>query len=302
MTIQKFYQNFYNSVEEQFLTFGRHIPDIILAILIIVAGILISKQVAKLTRKAISYKTNDAIMIDFLAKGIKFLVAGFFIMYALKISGLQYIASGILTAAGASAVVIGFAFRDIGENFISGIILSFSRPFNVGDSVSIGDIFGKVNTIQFRYTKLRTFDGKDVYIPNSDVIKKPVFNYTEDGFIRFDFIVGIAFENSIDGAQEIILNLLKTNHNVIEDENHTNFVCADALSTNTVNLKVHFWIHTFEYGFKALSIRGQIIADVKEALIEAGYNLPANIVEMKMYESQTSIPFKVISKGQELNS
>lgn len=118
-------------------------------------------------------------MTNFLIKAIKTVFVIIVIMFGLKVAGLDGIATGVLTAAGASAVILGFAFKDIGENFISGIILSFNRPFNVNDTVSIGDIFGRVKSMEFRYTKLKTFDGKDVYIPNSDVIKKPVFNFTD---------------------------------------------------------------------------------------------------------------------------
>lgn len=131
------------------------------------------------------------------------------IMYAPQIAGLEGIATSIFTAAGASAVIIGFAFRDIGENLISGTILSFNRPFNVNETVSIEEIFEKVKSIESRYTKVRTFDGRDVYIPNSDVIKKSVFNYTEDGFYRFEFGVGIACEDPIREAEQLILNTLR---------------------------------------------------------------------------------------------
>lgn len=281
------------SIEDNWTNFIEQVPGIILAILIVTIGILISKKIGNLSRKVISRKTDDIIMVNFLSKGIKLLLYTLFIMYALDVAGLQGIATGILTAAGASAVIIGFAFRDIGENFISGIILSFNRPFNVNETVSIGDIFGKVKTIEFRYTKLRTFDGRDVYIPNSDVIKKPVFNYTEDGFYRFDFIVGIAYEDNIEAAQKLIKEVIKNTEGTFEDATHRNFIIADELAVSTVNLKVHFWINTFEYGKEALMIKGKVVSNVKEALLKEGFNLPANINELKLYGTQTSIPVSV---------
>lgn len=281
------------SIEENWTNFIEQVPGIILAILIVTIGILISKKIGNLSRTVISRKTDDIIMVNFLSKGIKLLLYTLFIMYALEVAGLQSIATGILTAAGASAVIIGFAFRDIGENFISGIILSFNRPFNVNETVSIGDIFGKVKTIEFRYTKLRTFDGRDVYIPNSDVIKKPVFNYTEDGFYRFDFIVGIAYEDNIEAAQKLIKEVIKSTEETFEDSTHPNFIIADELGVSTVNLKVHFWINTFEYGKEALMIKGKVVSNVKEALLKEGFNLPANINELKLYGTQPSIPVSI---------
>jgi len=286
-------ENLLESLKEKWVEFIQQIPGIVLAILIVAIGIFISKKVALLSKKAISSKTNDPIMVDFIGKVIKLLFYALFFMFALELAGLKNIATGILTAAGASAFIIGFAFRDIGENFISGIILSFNRPFNVNETVSIGDIFGKVKNIEFRYTKLRTFDGRDVYIPNSDVIKKPVYNYTEDGFFRFDFTVGIAYENDIKGAEKIILDTMSKIEDVYEDSIRENFVYTDALDVSTVNLKVQFWIKTFEYGMEALLIKGKVVSAVKEALLNEGFSLPANVQELKLYDTQKNIPVNI---------
>lgn len=295
--IANFIKNFSESIQEYWIVFSKQVPGVILAILIVTVGILISMKIGQLSRRAIVRRTDDPITVNFLTKAVKILFSALFIMYALKVAGLDTIAAGILTAAGASAVIIGFAFRDIGENFISGIILSFNRPFNVNDTVSIGDIFGKIENIEFRYTKLRTFDGRDVYIPNSDVIKKPVYNYTEDGFYRFDFSVGIAYEDDIPAAEKLIMETVRSMDSVFEDEHHQNFVFADELGVSTVNLKVHFWIKTYEYGMQALLIKGRVVTNVKAALLEKGFGLPADIVEVKLYGAETSLPLTLERRG-----
>lgn len=288
--------NLIASFQENWIAFIQQIPGVLIAILIVALGLLLSRKIAQVSRAAFSRNTNDPITLNFLHKAIRIILSGLVIMYALQIAGLQGIATGILTAAGASAVIIGFAFRDIGENFISGIILSFNRPFNVNETVSIGDIFGKVKSIEFRYTKVRTFDGRDVYIPNSDVIKKPVFNYTEDGFYRFEFFAGIAYEDNIQEAEQLIMNTLRSMDIIFEDETHQNFVVVDELGVSTVNLKVHFWVETFEYGKEALAIKGKVISKVKEALLGNGFNLPADIQELKLYNSQKTLPVTLHSR------
>ncbi len=100
------------------------------------------------------------------------------------------------------------AFKDIAENFLAGIILAFNRPFNLNDTVKIEDVFGKVIQMEFRYTKIDSFDGRSVYIPNSDVLTKPVFNYKEDGFFRTGFILGIAYEKDTNEAKKNIQKIL----------------------------------------------------------------------------------------------
>lgn len=175
------------SVSQSFSQFSQEfldqLPGIAIGIGIIVLGVLIGAVIGNFVRRRLSKRTNDPLMSSFLGKTIRIVFILVSIMIGLKAAGLGGIATGILTAAGASAVVLGFAFKDIGENFIAGIILSFNRPFNINDTVEVGSNFGKVKALEFRYTKLKTFDGKDVYIPNSDVLTQPVTNYTEDGFL-----------------------------------------------------------------------------------------------------------------------
>lgn len=274
------------SFQDSWNSFVEQIPSILAAILVIALGIFIANKLTDLSRKFIAGKSTDPLMTNFLLKAIKTVFVIIVIMFGLKVAGLDGIATGVLTAAGASAVILGFAFKDIGENFISGIILSFNRPFNINDTVSIGDIFGRVKSMEFRYTKLKTFDGKDVYIPNSDVIKKPVFNFTEDGYFRMDFMVGIAYENDIDQAKKIILNTMNSHPLSLKDEDREPFVMTDELGVNSVNIKVFFWVAAEDYRRDALMIRSEMIDQVKINLLTNGISMPANIQELKWYNEK----------------
>jgi small-conductance mechanosensitive channel len=287
-TISESISSFYNQLIQQ-------LPGIGLGILIIVLGLFLGSFAGSLVRKRLSTKTRDPLMSKFLGKAIKYIFVIIAIMLALEASGLGSIAAGILTAAGASAVVLGFAFKDIGQNFIAGIIMAFGRPFDVDDTVEIGENFGKVKALEFRYTKLKTFDGKDVYIPNSDVLTKPVTNYTEDGFYRWDFIIGIAYEDNIEGAKATVMEALRKEPNVIEDIEHQNFVTEEELAVSTVNLKVFFWVDTKDFRKSALITKGNVVRNVKEALEEAGYYMPADIQEIKLYGKETEFPIKISS-------
>ncbi len=272
------------SFQDSWNSFVEQIPSLLAAILVIALGIFIANKLTDLSRKFIAGKSADPLMTNFLIKAIKTVFVIIVIMFGLKVAGLDGIATGVLTAAGASAVILGFAFKDIGENFISGIILSFNRPFNINDTVSIGDIFGRVKSMEFRYTKLKTFDGKDVYIPNSDVIKKPVFNFTEDGYFRMDFMVGIAYENDIDKAKKIILDTMNSHPLSLKDEDRESFVMTDELGVNSVNIKVFFWVAAEDYRRDALMIRSEMIDQVKINLLTNGISMPANIQELKLYK------------------
>ncbi|MEL4308682.1 mechanosensitive ion channel family protein [Joostella sp. CR20] len=296
-TNQEVYEDVRTSTLTYFDKFIEMIPLYTLGILILVLGIFIAGWVGQFARKSIQSRTKDPLMSKFLGRGIRFILILIFIMLALDAAGLGNISAGILAAAGASAVVLGFAFKDVGQNFIAGVILSFNRPFDVDDTVEIGDIFGKVKTLEFRYTKLKTFDGKDVYIPNSDVITRPVFNYTEDGFYRYDFVVGIAYEDAIDEAKKVILKALEEEPTVMEDAAHQNFIMEDELAASAVNLKVFFWVDTKEFGMQALITKGNVVKRVKEALVTAGFYLPATIQEVKLYGKEKNLPISMVNKA-----
>ena len=282
-----------SSFNRTWIAFVGQIPEILMAILIVAVGLLIVNRVSLLSRKVIFKRSADPLMTNFLTKVIKLLLGSIVVIFALRTAGLDGIATGLFTAAGASAVIFGFAFRDIGENFISGIILSFNRPFDLNDTVSIGEIFGKVTALEFRYTKLKTFDGRDVYIPNSDVIKKAVFNYTEDGYYRLEFMVGIDYVDNIQEAENLIVRVVRATPGVIENDGHECFVAVDELGVSTVNLKVFFWVDTKEYRKNAMIIRGRVMSNVKENLAKEGFTLPADILELKLNSTQPSIPITI---------
>lgn len=287
------------SLEESFSEFYEDLiaqaPGIAMGIFIISLGIIIGSYVGTFATNRISSRTRDPLMSRFLGKTIRFIFIVIAIMLGLRAAGLGGIATGILTAAGASALVLGFAFKDIGENFIAGIILAFNRPFDIHDTVQIGENFGKIKGLEFRYTKLKTFDGKDVYIPNSDVLTEPVTNFTEDGFFRWNFTVGIDYENNIEGAKELIMEVLRKEPTVIEDEEHMNFVIEDELATSTVNLKVFFWVDTKDFRKFAMVTKGKVIRKVKESLMSNGYYLPADIQEIKLYGAEQDFPVRLNS-------
>jgi small conductance mechanosensitive channel len=281
------------SYYEEFIAF---VPRLALGLAIIVLGVLIAGVIGRFATARVKKRTQDPLMSRFLGKAIRFILIIIFIMLALRAAGLGDISAGILATAGASAVVLGFAFKDIGQNFIAGVILSFNRPFNVNDTVEIGDNFGRVKALEFRYTKLKTFDGKDVYIPNGDVITLPVTNYTEDGFFRWDFIVGVDYDDDINGAKATIMKALEEDPKVVTDLEHVNYVIEDELATSTVNLKVFFWVDTLDFGRVANTTRGRVIGNVMRALMQEGYYLPADIQEIKLYGRDSELPLSLQDK------
>lgn len=281
------------SLDNYYQKFLLVLPRIALGILVVVAGILLAQLLTNFYKKQIQKKAEDPLMARFLAQAIKIILIIIAIMLALQVAGLNGVATGLLTAVGGGAIILGFAFQDIGKNFLAGIILAFNRPFNIDDTIKIDEIFGKVKSLSFRYSHIKTFDGRDIYIPNSDVLTKPVANYTADGFFRVDFMVGIGYEDDIEAAKNVIQEILDSNKEIVQDVNHENFVIEDELAASTVNLKVFFWVDTVDYRRASLVLRGLIIREVKQELAKRKFNLPADIMELKIYGTEDAIPVKV---------
>jgi small-conductance mechanosensitive channel len=262
-----------------------------LALIVFFLVVLVVGRITGMVHRRLSGKAHDQLFTRFVSRIIKFVVYTCALILALHILGLTGIAGGLLAGAGVSAFIIGFAFKDIAENFLAGIILAFNRPFSLEDTIKIKDYIGKVEALNFRTTHLKTFDEKDVFIPNATILKEVVTNLTKNGIIRLDFVVGIAFEDDVEQATSLIVQTIKDHPDILNDKEP--FVVAEELATNTVNLRVFFWVSTDDYRKGVLITKSHIIAQVKNALSDAGFTLPANIVEMKVYDKRISIPVSI---------
>ncbi|MEO6456279.1 MAG: mechanosensitive ion channel domain-containing protein [Ginsengibacter sp.] len=289
-----------NKLNEYYKAFLQSIPRIGLAILIIIIGVIVAGWLTGVFKKRVIKHSRDALMGDFLAKAVRLILIICILLLALQAAGLSGIAGAIMATAGASAVVLGFAFKDIAENFLAGIILAFNRPFNVDDTVQIESISGKVTTMEFRYTKILTFDGRNVYIPNADVLTKPVINFTENGFYRNEFIIGISSAHDIEKAKQIIMNCIKDDNKIVKDDVHINFVVEDELAGPLINLKVLFWVPTDDFRRNTLEVRGAIIQKAKKALEQEAISLPVNITEFKLHNNPPNNPMNVNNDMQKI--
>lgn len=211
--------------------------------------------------------------------------------------GLNSFTNKVLAGAGLLTFVIGFALKDIGENFLAGIILAFKSPFKLDDLIEINGIVGFVKDISIRETLIKTPDGKDVFLPNAIILKNPLHNYTIDGFLRYEFEVGIAYENNPTEAIKLIFETLEKINGVLQGGKKPS-ITINELATNTINIKIQFWVDIFKSTRSSAhySIRSKVMSEVVSALIAKGFSLPASIVEIKNYESTDPLNVKVDGK------
>lgn len=207
----------------------------------------------------------------------------------LPVFGYTRVAAFFFAGGGFIAVIVGFAFRQIGENILAGFMLGINRPFEIGDLVAIGEFEGTIINLNLRVTHLRTYDGRDVFIPNTEFMQKPLVNHTRDGLRRFSFDVGLDYSNDGERARTVILNTLGGIDDVLD--NPAPEAAIDQLGTNAVIIRVYYWIDMFVFEPSPLVIRNDVINRTKEALQEEGFDLPAEIVELQNADPEH--PFRV---------
>jgi small-conductance mechanosensitive channel len=259
------------------------LPELFWGLVGLILVVLIGKLIQKLVTNRLSRRMDDKLLADFVGKIIYafFLIAG--IVIFLQVLGLGQAVGGLLAGAGVTAIVLGFAFKDIGENFLAGIFLAFGRPFSIGDLIEVQSIKGLVREMNFRNTHVRTYDGKDIYVPNALLFKQPLTNYTRDGLLRYDFTIGIDYEDDIKSALEIALQTLNTLPEIEKGKGLEPFVAIEEFATSTINMKVFYWVNVFNKRIDVTRVKNETMTRVIQDLTAKGFSLPADILELKSY-------------------
>ncbi|MCB0599450.1 MAG: mechanosensitive ion channel family protein [Lewinellaceae bacterium] len=282
-------ENFWNDLLDQISAYYESIialmPKLILGIVIILVFWYLSSLFKRWSGKWLRLRMDDPLLAVFLSRLVKATFITIGLLAFLQVVGLGNAAGSLLAGAGISAFVIGFAFKDIGENFLAGILMAFKRPFRIGDIVESGDIKGTIIGLSLRDTQVKTFDGKDVYIPNGLILKNPIINYTIDGFLRQEFDIGIDYGSDIGQAMKIILGTLAKVPGILQNEKAPS-VLINTLGSSSLNLKAYYWLDTFDKEASGLEIRNEAVERTLGALEAAGFYLPGDIVEVKNYSSQ----------------
>ncbi|MDT8346216.1 MAG: mechanosensitive ion channel family protein [Flavobacteriaceae bacterium] len=281
-------QNIKQFFSEQFYYLYDMLPQLIIGVLVVLVFWFIGSKVKNISQRKLQKRMDDPLLATFIARIIKavFIVIG--VLTALKFSGFTGIVNSILAGAGISAFIIGFALKDIGENFLAGILLAFNRPFKVGDIIETDGVKGSVLALNIRDTQVKTFDGKDIFVPNALLIKNPLRNYTIDGYLRFDFIVGIDYGSDYEHALKLIKEAVINVKGVLTQEKEVQ-VFVQQLAPSTMDIFVAYWIDinaNKKLNISANQIKNNAILAVMHALENAEINTPGNITELKNYRGE----------------
>ena len=176
----------------------------------------------------------------------------------------------ILATLGVGSVAIGFAFKDILQNWLSGLLILYRQPFRRGDQIKSGEFEGTVEAIEARATLIRTYDGQRVVIPNSDIYTRAVTVRTAFEKRRSEYDVGIGYGDDAEKACRVILEALAGVEGIERDPAPEAFPWA--LDASTVNIKVRWWSHSLRVD--VVHARGRVILAIQRSLVKAGIDMP----------------------------
>lgn len=204
----------------------------------------------------------------------------------------------IIATLGLGSVAVGFAFQDIFKNFLAGILLLIQEPFRINDQVIIGDYEGTVERIDIRTTKIRTYKGERVIIPNSNVFTSAVQVRTAFEQRRTDLGVGVDYNTPLPKAKQILQQLISDVDGVLQQPSPE----IDLLSfgDSSIDFVVRYW--TLPQQQEVRQTQTRAIVAIKKAFDEADINIPYPIRTLYFYNQQKYQDYLPTSNQEQVNN
>ncbi len=259
-----------NTVVEMINGFFASLPLIGVGVAVFLLFLAIAYGSRKLIKMAALKARIDPMLASLLSRigNIVIIVFGLFVAATVIFPGVN--AGDLIAGLGIGSVALGFAFKDVLQNLFAGFLILLYRPFQIGDQIKIDDFEGTVEEINVRATKIKTYDGERVVIPNSDLYMKAVLVRTAFPARRTKITVGIGYDEDHEKARSILLDVLTKTEGVLE--NPAPDVNVVELADSSVNLKLLFWTDSQQTSTRKASDR--VVSAVKKALDAAGIEIP----------------------------
>ncbi len=247
------------------------LPNLVLALIVFVVFFFIASSVKKVVKRLTRNRRqarNLGLVLGRLAQGAIILV-GLFVALSIVIPTFQ--AGDLIQLLGISGVAIGFAFRDILQNFLAGILILLTEPFQINDQIVFKDFEGTVENIETRATTIKTYDGRRIVIPNSELFTNSVTVNTAFDNRRLEYDIGIGYGDDIDRAKQLIMEAMQSVDEVLQ--NPAPDVLVMELAESTVNIRARWWINPPRRA-DDLTSRDRVLTAIKKKLVANGVDLP----------------------------
>ena len=247
------------------------LPGLAIAVVLFGVGLLVAKGVRAAVRRAAELREaspGSASVLGRIAGGVTVLVS---FLVAASVAFPSVSAAHLFNLLGIGGVAIGFAFRDVLQNLLAGILILLTRPFVIGDQIRAGSHEGTVEDVWVRATVLRTYDNQRVLIPNATLFVDKITVITAHEKRRLAFPLTIGNGDDIREARQVIVAALRGTDGVLADPPPEALVTG--LGAAGVDMTARLWIDPPRRR-DAVDALDHAISNVKEALTEAGIDLP----------------------------
>jgi small conductance mechanosensitive channel len=247
--------------------FADGVTNLFVGLIVFVVFYLGWLVVRLILRPALQRSGVDETASSFITTLAKYTILIIGIVTALDSVGIQ--TSAVLASLGIAGLTIGFAARDGLSNIISGILIFLDRPFVIGDLVEIEGVYGMVDRITLRSTRIITSDGKMLAVPNTEVINKTVSSYTNFPHLRLDIAVTVGVEEDLERVRRLLIDLVAQNDAYLKDPPPR--VVVTQLNDYNVEMQLQAWIRDER---EHVNMRFELREKVFQELTQAGVDMP----------------------------
>jgi small conductance mechanosensitive channel len=262
----------------EFLLF---LPKLLAALFIFLVGIYLANVVTGLVRKGLERRRVNPEVTKVITQ-----VTRWALMLLVAVTALQQVdfnLTAFITGLGIIGFTIGFALKDISENFVAGMMLLLQRPFELGDVVEIEDFRGRVTDVSLRATEMQTLDGQNVILPNGLVYTSPIINYTRSPLSRIALDVGVGYDSDLEQVRQVAVETVSALPTVLDQP--APYVVFKSFGESSIDLTVFYWIDDRETPqFRASDLA---LPSLKEAFAREGIDIPYPIRTVQLPQPQT---------------
>jgi small conductance mechanosensitive channel len=259
----KDYQNYIDLTATMILEFA---PKILTALIVLFIGLWFIKRVVSFSHKLMAKRGIEKTLEKFLADLINWTLK--ILLFITVISQLGVATTSLVALLGAAGLAVGLALQGTLANFASGALIMMFKPFKVGDLIEAQGNLGIVKEIQIFVTKLVSPDNKTIIIPNGILSNGKIINYSVEGILRIDLVIGISYKADLKLAKEVLMNTLLQNDEVLKKPMPT--VSVLELAESSINLAVRPWSEAPKYW----DVYFKCLEDCKLALDKNGVEIP----------------------------
>jgi len=251
-------------------------PKVVLAVITLVVGLWLIGIITRVVKKSMEKTKADKTLIPFITNLLSW---GLKVLLFISVASMVGIATtSFIAVLGAAGLAVGLALQGSLGNFAGGVLILIFKPYNVGDLVEAQGHLGVVKEVQIFNTILLTPSNKRVIIPNGAVSNGAIVNYSAEGILRVDLVIGIAYESDIPKAKEVLHGVMADHELVLKDPAST--VAVSELADSSVNLVVRPWCNVADYW--------QVYFDITEAakasLESSGVTIPFPQRDVHLFE------------------